>query len=228
MNAASTAPAQTGTFGSCTSPRAFTDLADGTYTFQVRATDSAQNTDQTPASRSFTVDTSAPNTSIDSGPQGPTNDATPSFGFSATGGAQGYECRFDSASFGTCSGPGDTHTASPQLADGSHTFEVRATDSAQNTDSTPATRAFTVDTSAPNTAIDSGPQGPNNDPTPSFGFSATGGAQSYECRFDSASFGTCSGPGDTHTASPQLQDGSHTFEVRATDSAQNTDSTPGN
>ncbi len=154
--------------------------------------------------RSFTVDTVAPNTSIDSGPQGPTNDPTPSFGFSATGGAQSYECRFDSASFGPCSGPGDTHTASPQLADGAHTFEVRATDSAQNTDQTPASRAFTVDTSAPNTSIDSGPQGPTNDPTPSFGFSATGGAQSYECRFDSASFGPCSGPGDTHTASPQL------------------------
>ena len=218
--------AATGTFTSCTSPRAFTNLADGTYTFEVRATDSAQNTDPTPASRSFTVDTAAPNTQVDSGPQGPTNDPTPSFGFSATGGAQSFECRFDSGSFGPCSGPGDTHTASPQLSDGAHTFEVRATDSAQNTDPTPASRSFTVDTAAPNTQVDSGPQGPTNDPTPSFGFSATGGAQSYECRFDSGSFGPCSGPGDTHTASPQLSDGAHTFEVRATDSAQNTDPTP--
>ncbi len=221
------APAQPlGTWRLLHLAQSLADLADGAHTFEVRATDSAQNTDPTPASRAFTVDTAAPNTSIDSGPQGPTNDPTPSFGFSATGGAQSYECRFDSASFGPCSGPGDTHTASPQLSDGAHSFEVRATDSAQNTDPTPASRAFTVDTAAPNTSIDSGPQGPTNDPTPSFGFSATGGAQSYECRFDSASFGPCSGPGDTHTASPQLSDGAHSFEVRATDSAQNTDPTP--
>ena len=217
--------AATGTFASCASPKSFTNLADGAYTLQVRATDSAQNTDRPAASRAFTIDTAAPQTQVDSGPQGTTNDPTPTFGFSATGGAQSYECRFDSAAFGPCSGPGDTHTASP-LSDGVHTFEVRATDSAQNTDQTPASRSFTVDTVAPQTQVDSGPQGPTSDSTPTFGFSATGGAQSYECRFDSASFGTCSGPGDTHTAPSPLTDGAHLFEVRATDSAQNTDLTP--
>ena len=217
--------AATGTFASCASPKSFTNLADGAYTLQVRATDSAQNTDGSAATRAFTIDTAAPQTQVDSGPQGTTNDPTPTFGFSATGGAQSYECRFDSAAFGPCSGPGDAHTASP-LSDGVHTFEVRASDSAQNTDQTPASRSFTVDTVAPQTQVDSGPQGPTSDSTPTFGFSATGGAQSYECRFDSAAFGTCSGPGETHTAPSPLSDGAHLFEVRATDSAQNTDLTP--
>ncbi len=122
---------------------------DQTTNLRATATDSLNNASGCSPALAYTEDSTAPQTQVDSGPQGPTNDPTPSFGFSATGGAQGYECRFDSASFGPCSGPGDSHTASPQLADGAHTFEVRATDSAQNTDQTPATRSFTVDTSPP-------------------------------------------------------------------------------
>ena len=60
--------ATTGTYASCTSPRAYGPLADGAYTFSVRATDAAGNVDATPATRSFTVDTAAPDTTINSGP----------------------------------------------------------------------------------------------------------------------------------------------------------------
>ena len=64
--------AATGSFADCTpSPKAYTGLAAGAYTFSVRATDAAANTDQTPASSAFTVaggDTQAPETTIDSGP----------------------------------------------------------------------------------------------------------------------------------------------------------------
>ena len=75
-------------------------------------------------------------------------------------------------------GPGDTHTASPQLADGAHTFEVRATDSAQNTDPTPASRAFTVDTSAPAapSLTDTDPDSPANDNNPEVKGSAEAGS----------------------------------------------------
>ncbi len=52
--------ATTGTFGSCTSPKSYTNLADGTYTFSVRAKDAANNTDQSAATRTFTVSTSQP------------------------------------------------------------------------------------------------------------------------------------------------------------------------
>ena len=77
-NAASTAPAQRPARShSCTSPKSYTDLADGNYTFQVRATDAASNTDPTPATRSFTVDATAPKTTIDSGPTGTTADTDP-------------------------------------------------------------------------------------------------------------------------------------------------------
>jgi hypothetical protein len=44
---------------SCSSPKAYTGLSDGSYTFKVRAKDAAGNVDGTPASRSFTVDVPA-------------------------------------------------------------------------------------------------------------------------------------------------------------------------
>jgi hypothetical protein len=50
------------------------------------------------------------------------------------------------------------HTTS-LLSDGSHTFEVRATDPAGNADPSPADRNFTVDTACPETTITDGPTG---------------------------------------------------------------------
>jgi hypothetical protein len=90
------------------------------------------------------IDTSAPQTTIDSGPAGPTNDPTPTFAFSSEPGAT-FQCRIDSAAFATCTSP---YTAAT-LTDGAHSFEVRASDGAANTDPTPAQRSFAVDTSAP-------------------------------------------------------------------------------
>ena len=128
----------------------------------MRATDPAGNVDPTPASRSFTVDTAAPQTTIDSGPSGPTNDTTPTFAFSADQAGSTFECRVDGGAWASCS---SAHTTA-SLADGAHTFEVRATDPIGNVDSTPASRGFTVDTAAPQTTIDSGPSGQTSDATP--------------------------------------------------------------
>ena len=111
----------------------------------MRATDEAGNTDPSPAEREFTVDTTAPQTTITAGPTGLINEATPSFSFSSSEPGSSFECRLDSGSFGACSSP---YTA-PTLTDGPHSFEVRATDEAGNTDPSPAEREFTVDTTAP-------------------------------------------------------------------------------
>jgi hypothetical protein len=199
-------------------------LGDGPHTFDVRAVDAASNPDPTPATRTFTVETTAPQTTIDSGPSGLTNDNDPSFGFHSEAGAT-FECRLDgpgaaNGSFAACNSP-QTYT---DLADGDYTFRVRATDLAANTEQPAATRTFTVDTTAPQTTIDSGPSGVTADPTPTFSFSSEPGA-GFECRVDSESFAACSGPGDSHTTA-ELADGAHTFEVRAIDAASNPDPTP--
>ena len=113
----------------------------------MRATDSESNTDPSPATQTFTIDT-PPDTIIDSAAHGTTSDTTPSFAFHSTEAGSTFECSIDTgtASFGPCSGPGATHTPASPLADGAYTFRVRATDSdgTPNTDATPATEAFTV------------------------------------------------------------------------------------
>jgi hypothetical protein len=45
----------TGSYQSCTSPVTYSSLADGSYTFVVRAIDAVGNTDDSPATRSFTI-----------------------------------------------------------------------------------------------------------------------------------------------------------------------------
>ena len=87
-----------------------------------------------------------PETTITTGPAAgsTTADATPTFGFSSNEAGATFECRVDGATFGPCSGPGAKHTPAT-LADGQHTFRVRAIDGAGNIDDTPAMRTFRVD-----------------------------------------------------------------------------------
>jgi hypothetical protein len=106
----------------------------------VRATDAAGNTDQTPATRTWTVDTVTPDTAIDSGPSGTVNTAAASFAFSASEAGASFECRLDGGAWAGCTSP----RAYSGLNDGAHTFEVRARDAAGNTDQTPASRSWTI------------------------------------------------------------------------------------
>ena len=196
-------------------------LADGAHSFSVFATDAAQNADPSPASRSFTVDTAAPDTSITGGPSGMTGDKTPSFSFASSEPGGSFLCAIDAAALGPCSGPATTHT-SAQLSDGPHSFSVQATDPAGNADPSVATREFTVDSGPPETTITSGPTGATSDATPIFGFDSSEAGSSFRCAVDGAALGACSGPGSTHT-SASLADGPHSFSVEATDPAGNVD-----
>ncbi|MDP9384294.1 MAG: S8 family serine peptidase, partial [Actinomycetota bacterium] len=98
-------------------------------------------------------DTTAPETSITSGPGGLVNSRSASFGFASSEASASLECRLDAAAWSACTSP----EAYASLADGSHTFEVRATDAAGNVDPSPASRTWTVDATAPDTSIASGP-----------------------------------------------------------------------
>ena len=206
-----------GAFGPCTSPRQTSNLGDGAHTFYVRAIDQAHNVDATPASRPFTVDTTPPSTNITGGPSGLTNDGTPTFSFNSNE-AGTFQCRVDNGSFGGCASP---KTTSP-LAEGSHTFVVRAADRVGNVDPSPATRSFTVDTRPPNTTITSGPSGSTTDATPTFAFKSSESGGSFQCRVDGAPYAGCASPKTT----PPLGVGPHSFSVRAIDQSGHTDPTP--
>jgi hypothetical protein len=131
-------------FTACRSPSTrATPLANGAHTFSVKAIDAPGN-ESLIVSRSFTVDTVPPQTTITSGPSGATADTTPTFTFSSSESGSAFRCRYDSQAFAPCSGPGASHTPSTPLTAGSHSFDVTAIDKAKNFDPTPARRTFTV------------------------------------------------------------------------------------
>jgi hypothetical protein len=175
------------------------------------------NVDQTPGA----TDATPPETAI-AGPS-ITNDTTPTFTLSSDEPlSDQFVCRLDSADYQQCP---EAFTPGSALSEGAHTLVARAIDGAANVDPSPATKNFTVDTTTPETMIDSGPSGTTTDETPTFGFSSSESGSTFECRVDGGSFGSCSGPGNSHTPTPLAQ-GGHTFGVRATDSAINTDPSP--
>jgi hypothetical protein len=84
-------------------------------------------------------------TTITSGPDTPTSSTSATFFFTSTAPDSTFHCSLDASLFVACTS-GKSYSS---LADGSHVFQVSATDSFGNTDPTPATYDWTVDTTAP-------------------------------------------------------------------------------
>jgi hypothetical protein len=96
---------------------------------------------------------------------------------------------------------------------------VRATDASSNQDSSAATRSFTVDTTAPDTAIGSHPKPKTKSRKATFTFSSSEAGSSFQCSFDGMPYASCSAPFTT----PKLTRGKHRFDVIATDAVGNRD-----
>ena len=206
-----------GAFTTCSTPAAYADLGQGAHSFDVRAIDRAGNADLSPARYVWTIDLTPPETSIDSAPADPTNSSAATFGFSASEQAA-FECSLDGAPFAPCS----SVQSYEGLAEGAHTFAVRAVDVVGNVDPTAAIHGWRIDQTAPETTIDGGPPDPTNQVSASFGLASDETGSSFECSLDGGAFAPCGSP----AAYPNLAPGRHTFEVRATDAAGNTDATP--
>lgn len=131
-------------FSPCASPVTAPSLVDGPHRFVARAVDSAGNRDPGGAVHDFTVDTVAPETTVTYGPGDTIGDTRPSFAFVSNESPVTFECRIDAQPFAACESP---HQSSP-LADGPHTFEVRARDAAGNQDPSPARYAFVTKSSS--------------------------------------------------------------------------------
>jgi hypothetical protein len=81
---------------------------------------------------------------------------------------------------------------------------------------------YPKDTTAPDTAITSGPSASTTSNSASFGFASTEANSSFECQLDSGSWGACASPKPYYL----LALGIHTFSVRAKDAAGNLDLSP--
>jgi hypothetical protein len=205
-------------FTACTTPFATAALADGPHTLAVRARDAVGNVDPTPDTRTWVIDTGVPDTVIVTAPPSFSNDSTGDFTFNSPDATATFECSVDNGAFAPCTTP----FATSALADGSHTFAVRARDAGDNIDPTPATHTWTVDTVAPDTVLVTFPAATTVDPTADFTFSSPDTSATFECSLDLAAFAACTTP---LTTLP-LAVGPHTLTVRAHDAAGNVDATP--
>ena len=212
---------------SCSSPQDYNALADGPHSFQVRATDAAGNTRPRRRATPGQIDATRRRRRrrSPSGPHGPTNNTTASFTFS---GSDDESDRLPASSAGWTQAPTlRCVLASPTtyrgLAEGTHTlrgarhrrgrqrrrdaaasYTGRSTRRHRRRRSTPARRRSRTST------------------TPTFTFSGARPAPSFQCRSTAAP----SPPAPRRARQPALADGAHTFEVRATDAAGNTDARP--
>jgi hypothetical protein len=213
------------TWTACTSPQDFAGVSEGTHTFKVRAVDTANIPDPTPAQAKWTVDLTPPDSSFTSGPDGLTNDPTPTFEFKADEAGATFECNVDGGGWNACSSP----ITLPNQSDGSHTIEVRATDDVGNVeaDADAASRTFEVDTQAPTSQITGGPaEGSRvSATTATLSFtSPDSDAHDFRCKLDGGPWTACNGVGSqTYNG---LADGDHQFSVRAMDDAGNIEASP--
>src|SRR6187397_968346 len=239
-----------GVFGSCVSTNTV-NVGDGTHTFSVRSEDNAGNKDSTPASFTWTVDTTPPMTSIISAIDGNNNTISDNgnsestsirFNFSGTdtggAGVDHLECNIDNSKYVACTSP---FVFLNILKDGIHTFNVRSIDRVGNINLSPASFTWTIDTISPNTTLESATDGNKivmangtntNSKSMSFEFSAndTGGdgdkgvgINHFVCNIDNSKYVACTSP---FVFPNLLKDGIHTFTVTSEDNAGNKDSTP--
>jgi hypothetical protein len=124
----------------------------------------------------------------------------------------------DAGAWHGCSSPASERS----LAQGTHTVSVRARDRAGNVSAAVTAPAFTVDTVAPNTALESWPVVPVPGAA-SFEFSSPEAGVGFQCRIDSlTAWAACSSP----VSFSAIPAGWWRMAVRAVDAAGNPDGSP--
>src|SRR6185295_8132152 len=235
-------------FTSCASPVQSNKLAEGYHSVKIRSQDGVGNTDDSPASFVWTVDTVAPTTSINkaivgdeisltNGSNSKFNSITFTFTGNDTGGLgiREFECSLDDSNFTACTSP--VQYNSTIITDGPHDFKVFSKDNVGNNDLTPAKFTWNVDTIPPTANISAAVDGNNltitnnsNTKSNTVIFEFTGndtggvGVDHIECSLDGASFTTCTSP--VQYTTPQITDGTHSFEVISVDNSTNIDPSP--
>jgi hypothetical protein len=148
-------PGLTPAWQSCSSPTTFQALATGEHVLEVRAHDAAGNVEDPAARHAWTAvaaptpnpapgpgpsapDTTAPDTTVLSGPSGFALSSSAAFELGSEPGA-GFRCALDATST-----PCGATLSLAGLGAGTHTLTVAAVDAAGNADATPVVRTWTV------------------------------------------------------------------------------------
>ena len=235
-----------------TGTKDYADLADGSYRFEVRAVNAVGQADGTPAAHTWRVDTTPPGTVFASGPNGPTNDPTPTWTLQVDDASPQesvtYECRTlfgpMSGTWVPCGAPASPIGSAPidlvdaggglfgitdPLTEGTYSIEARATDEVGLLG--PATtRTITVDLTPPGTNIASGPEGLINTRNVVFGATATEAGSTFRCELVGETQGTVFAdgpcPGGAAPAFSGLADDVYHLTITAVDPAGNLDPTP--
>lgn len=208
-----------GSWGACSSPVNYSGLSEGAHSFEVRAIDNNSSVSSS-TSASWTIDLTPPILSVVSAPPGYNNStsATLSFNASDVGGATvaGFHCRKDGGAWSVCSSPLNYSS----ITEGSHSVQITAEDSVGNV-SAPTSLSWVTDLTAPTVGLTATPSAVTNSSVAVFQWTGTdtGGSSvaRFECALDGAAFSNCTSPTTLNT----LAAGSHSFAVRAVDSAGN-------
>ena len=208
-------------YAACSSPYTVTDPSSGSHTVRIKATDAAGNV-STVVTWTWTVNAAtvaAP--AIDAAQPASGSEATvgeAQFAFShADESSVTLECRLDGDAWAPCESP----VVLRGLDEGSHTWEVRATDSNGN-QSASASTTWTVNTAPPGTELDGATSGRSRSKTGKFRFSSNRSGATFECSLDSGDWAACTSPYETD----ELADGRHTIQIRAVAGEGNYDPTP--
>jgi outer membrane protein assembly factor BamB len=204
-----------GAWTPCLSSVTYPALADGPHMFEVQTRDLDGSTIAL-ATRGWSVDTAVPAATISGGPAARTTSTWASFTIKSDDASAVRECRLDEGTWATCGNSYSSVVEYSALANGPHRFEARARDGVGNVQATPASHTWTVDTQAPRSTIDAGPQGATSETDAVFVFSADEPA-TFECSMDFAPLAACSSP----FAMQGVAAGTHTFLVLARDLAGN-------
>jgi hypothetical protein len=200
-------------------------LAETTYHWQVRAVDETGGEGGESVVRSFSVDTTPPETPVVSVPD-QTTDSTPTWTWTVSADAVDVRYQLDGTDAGSWVQVGSVNvtsfTSADQLQNGPHTLYVQTRDAAGNW-SEAGSGATLVDTHPPATPVVQGPA-VTNDTTPTWTWST--GPDAALVRFQlngtSPDAFTEAAPGQTsYTPDSPLSDGSYTLYVQSQDSAGN-------
>lgn len=196
-------------FQSCSSPVTLT-FADGDHTFAAKAIDAAGNTDGVGASHTFTVLPVVTTSIVSATATGLTNSPSQTISFTSNYPSATFLCSVDGSAAAACASP-VTYSG---LADGAHSFLVKAIDTFGTIDTSGASISWTKDTIAPSTSLDT-TQNTHNTFTFNFHSNEPG---TFICSIDGGAFAPC-----PSTLNYTATIGSHSIVARAVDLAGNTD-----